>query len=101
MREKKIPEKGRLVLVEEVERDSKTKKVLWARIQYFKNGELLHDVRFAPSLKYGEKWVTIEERIVGDFIPKNRYRPMLRKAIAIIHPNRKQIKPATPLNLPL
>ena len=101
MRERKIPGKGRLVWAEEVERDPVTKKVIWARIQYFKNGELLHDVRFAPSLKCGEKWIMIGERIAGDFIPKNRYRPMLRKAIAIIHPNHNQTKPATPLNLPL
>ena len=101
MREKRIPENVRLVRVEEVERDPVTKKVHWVRIQYFKNAELLHDVRFAPSLKCGEKWIMIGERIAGDFIPKNRYRPMFKKAIAIIHPSRKQIKPATPLNLPL
>ena len=101
MREKRIPENIRLVRVEEVERDPVTKKVHWVRIQYFKNGELLHDARFVPYLKCGEKWVMIEERIVGDFIPKNRYHPMLKKAIAIIHPNPKPAKPATQLDFPI
>lgn len=94
-----VPSKGRLVRVSEVQRESN--QALWARIQYFKDGELLHDVRFVSTIRYGKKWIMIGERIVGDFIPKNRYRPMFRKAIAIIHPSRKQTKPATPLNLPL
>lgn len=101
LQKKNIPEKGRLVRVEEVERDPVTKKVHWVRIQYFKNGELLHDVQFVPTIKKENEWLMIGERIFGDFIPKNRYRPMLRKAIAITYSNRKQVKPATQPNLPL
>jgi len=103
LREKKIPEKGRVVFAEEVERDPKNEKVLWVRIQYFKDGELLHDVRFIPtSLKSRKEWVRIAEpRIFGSFIPKNRYRPMFKKAMAIMYSaSRKRDKPASQLELP-
>lgn len=80
---------------EEVERDPVTKKVLWVRIQYFKNGELLHDVRFFPTVKDGKQWVQIpdSERIVGGFIPWNRYVKMRNMALAIIcGKQKKQLK---------
>ena len=86
--------------MEEVERDPKTKKVHWVRIQYFKNGEMLHDVIFAPAIRAGEMWVMVAERKVGSYIPKNRYRPMAVKAAAIIYEFGKQISPAEQLILP-
>lgn len=86
---------------EEVERDPVTKKVLWVRVQYFKNGELLHDVRFFPTFKNGKPWVQIpdSERIVGDFIPWKRYSKMRNMAIAIVFDRKK--KQPEQLDLPL
>lgn len=86
---------------EEVERDPITKKVLWVRVQYFKNSELLHDVRFFPTVKDGKQWVQIpdSERIVGGFIPWNRYLKMRNMALAIIRG--KQKKQLKQLDLPL
>lgn len=84
---------------EEVERDPATKKVLWVRIQYFKDGKLLHDVRFVPTLNEGKQWVAVAERIVGDFIPWNRYVKMRNMALAIVLG--KQKKQPEQLNLPL
>ena len=84
---------------EEVERDPVTKKILWVRIQYFKNGELLHDVRFVPTVKEKKQWVAVTDRIVGDFIPLNRYVKMRNMALAIVRG--KQKKKPEQMDLPL
>jgi len=84
---------------EEVERDPVTKKILWVRIQYFKNGELLHDVRFVPTVKEKRQWVAVTDRIVGDFIPRNRYVKMRNMALAIVCG--KQKKKPEQMDLPL
>ena len=89
-----------LVRAEEVERDLVSKKVLWARIQYFKNSKLLHDARFVPIVKKGKSWVGIpkSERIIENFIPPKRYVRMAKMAYAIIYG--KQKKELKQLDLP-
>jgi len=83
---------------EEVERDPVTKKVIWVRIQYFKNDKLFHDVRFVPIIKDKKLWVTVAEKITGDFIPWNRYEKMRNMALAIVRDKKK--KPPKQLQLP-
>ena len=78
--------------------DPVTKRGIWARIQYFKNGTFLHDVRFVPTVKDGKQWVMIAERIIGDFIPRNRYVKMRNMALAITRG--KQEKPLEQPDLP-
>ena len=90
----------RICRAEEVERDPISKKVLLVRIQYFKDGELLHDVQFFPALKDGQPWVRIPEsgRIVGGYIPWNRYLKMRNMALAIVTGKKK--KPPQQLESP-
>ncbi|MBU6141575.1 hypothetical protein KGO95_00460 [Patescibacteria group bacterium] len=69
---------------------------IWVRIQYIKEGELLHDAVFVRGREQAA--VFLERRING-FIPKNRFGRMRKRAFAVI----EQARPpeAIQLGLPL
>lgn len=58
--------------------------VLAVRIQYLKEGRVLHDAVFVPARG---KWVWPHKNIMDNFIPDKRYRVMAQRAAAIIYEN--------------
>ena len=85
----------RIVKAEKVIRDDKNWAV-WVRIQYIKNGELLHDAVF---MRGKDKTIFLLEKRVENYIPPKRFKMMCDKAAAIIFD--KKMKLAEQQNLPL
>lgn len=85
----------RIVRAEKVIRDDKN-RAIWARIQYLKNGELLHDVVFMLGK---DKTMFLLEKRMDNFIPPKRFKMMCDKAAAIIFD--KKVKPAEQQDLPM
>ena len=85
----------RLVKVEKVLRDDRN-RAIWVRLQYFKDGDLLHDVVFMLGKNHS---MFVLEKRKDNYIPPNRFKRMCDKAAAIIFD--KQVKepeqPAPPL----
>lgn len=85
----------RIVRAEKVIRDDKN-QAIWTRIQYLKNGELLHDAVF---MRGKDKTIFMLEKRVENYIPPKRFKMMCDKAAAIIFD--KKAKPAEQPDLPL
>lgn len=84
----------RIVKVEKVLRDDMN-RAMWVRIQYIKNGDLLHDAVFGRGK---DNSIYLLEKRINNFIPPKRFKMMCDKAAAVIFD--KRIKPAEQPNLP-
>ena len=70
----------RIVRVEDVAKDSCGWPV-WVRIQYIKDGKMLHDAVFARK---GKKGILLAEKRIDNYIPPKRFAMMLKKAAAVM-----------------
>ena len=84
----------RIVRVTDVIKDNCGWPVL-VRIQYIKDGKLLHDAIFTRK---GKKGVLLSEKRIVNYIPPKRYAMMLKKAAAIMF--KKKPKLAVQQELP-
>lgn len=84
----------RIVRVEDVVKDNCGWPVL-VRIQYIKDGKLLHDAVFTRNKK---KRVVLTEKRMDNYIPPKRYQKMFAKAAAVMF--KKKLKPAVQQELP-
>jgi len=84
----------RIVRVEDVVKDNCGWPVL-VRIQYIKDGKLLHDAVFARK---GKNEVFLAEKRIVNYIPPKRWQMMLTKAAAVMF--KKKPKQAIQQNLP-
>lgn len=85
----------RIVKVVDVAKDSCNWPV-WVRIQYIKDGKLLHDAVFTRK---GKRGIQLSEKRMDNYIPPKRYQMMLIKAAGIMF--RKKPRPAIQQELPL